>query len=554
MKLKQLLTGLIAGAAAAAMWAIPANADNSETQTDDEGIYYNIEDEGAYYNKADDPEYLKFKNQALEEKRSELFGSTELMDNTPGITLLTVNPTLYHNSRFSDVTKEYGVDISYYQSWNTTIDWAAAKADGVKFAIVRLGFRGYGSAGTLEIDPHFYRNIQAAKDAGLEIGAYFFTQAINTTEAKAEADYCLRLLSGMTLDLPLFIDIEEISYASGRLDRAGLSAYQHTQNVRAFCDTVIAGGFEAGVYASQWWLEYKLYGAELAQDYPVWVACYGSSTSYAGGYDYWQYSSSGYPAGFSTRVDMNVRYKVDHGPSYAPTASISGTSMTWTSVSDADGYVVYSVDSSGNHKALLTVSGTSYTAAAASGTNYYVRAYRKYGGRTYYSGASNYVSAAPDRPYGISATALSSTSIMITWHEISDSSGYMVYQVVDGSYKLVKGTSVNSIIISGLDPNTLYTFSIRAFQGSSSGPIYGEYSDTVTTKTKTGVKYGDVNSDGSVNLKDAVLLGRYVQNPASAEINVEAGDVNVDGAVNYKDVVLIGRHSSGLSVALGAAI
>ena len=86
-----------------------------------------------------------------------------------------------------------GVDVSKYQE---TIDWKKVAADGVEFAIIRLGFRGMGTQGTCELDPYFKQNVEGAKAAGIEVGVYFFTQATTVEEAKEEAKFVIDNLKG----------------------------------------------------------------------------------------------------------------------------------------------------------------------------------------------------------------------------------------------------------------------------------------------------------------------------------------------------------------------
>lgn len=194
-----------------------------------------------------------------------------------------------------------GIDISYHQG---TIDFNAVKAAGVDFVIIRVGYRGYES-GKIVADPKFDTYIQGAKAAGLRVGVYFFSQAINAEEGVEEASAALNAVSKYGLDYPIFIDSEYSSGAkTGRAD--GISQAARTEAVVAFCETVRNSGYRAGIYASTYWYRTQLNFATVSQ-YTVWNAHYGVSAS-----DIpcalWQYTSKGSVSGISTSVDLNISY------------------------------------------------------------------------------------------------------------------------------------------------------------------------------------------------------------------------------------------------------
>lgn len=99
----------------------------------------------------------------------------------------------------------FGVDVSKYQK---NVDWAKVKKAGVSFVIVRIGYRGYGAAGNLVLDPMFEEHFTNAKNAGLKVGVYFFSQATTEAEAQEEAFACAYVLNGRKLDYPIFFDTE----------------------------------------------------------------------------------------------------------------------------------------------------------------------------------------------------------------------------------------------------------------------------------------------------------------------------------------------------------
>lgn len=210
-----------------------------------------------------------------------------------------------HNSSFDDRLIVNGMDVSEYQQ---SIDWPAAKAAGIDFAIIRIGYRGYGAAGNMKPDSCFVKHIEGAKEAGVRVGVYFFSQALNTFEAEAEARYTLELLGDYELDLPIFMDYEFSPASSGRFTSGTITKLKATENVEAFCDYIEAKGYEAGLYANLNFLNKTVDGESLGEKYPVWVAQYYTSCNYDYTYDYWQYSSSGSVTGISGRADVNFLY------------------------------------------------------------------------------------------------------------------------------------------------------------------------------------------------------------------------------------------------------
>ena len=192
-----------------------------------------------------------------------------------------------------------GIDVS---KWNGTIDWTAVKNSGVNYAIIRCGYRG-SSTGALIQDPKFKANIQGAAAAGIKVGVYFFTQAVNEVEAVEEASMVLNLIKGYKLSYPVFIDVES---SGGRAD--GIDKNTRTAVVNAFCRTIQNGGYTAGIYANKTWFESKMNTASLS-GYKLWLAQYAAAPTYtATRYDMWQYTSKGKVNGISGNVDMNISY------------------------------------------------------------------------------------------------------------------------------------------------------------------------------------------------------------------------------------------------------
>lgn len=190
-----------------------------------------------------------------------------------------------------------GIDVSKFQG---AIDWNAVKADGITFAIIRCGYRGYGTGALVE-DSTYRRNIQGAINAGLKVGVYFYSQAINEAEAVEEASMVLSLVSGYSLPLGVYYDTESV--AGGRAN--AISATQRTACAVAFCETIRNAGYKAGVYSYASWFYNALNFANISK-YNIWIAQYRDTLSFNYKYNIWQYTGSGRVNGISTAVDMNI--------------------------------------------------------------------------------------------------------------------------------------------------------------------------------------------------------------------------------------------------------
>ena len=190
-----------------------------------------------------------------------------------------------------------GIDVSKFRG---SIDWNAVKADGITFAIIRCGYRGYGSGALVE-DSTYRQNIQGAINAGLRVGVYFYSQAINEAEAVEEASMVLSLVSGYSLPLGVYYDTESVG--GGRAN--ALSAAERTACAVAFCETIRSAGYSAGVYSYASWFYNALNFANISK-YNIWIAQYRDKLSFSYKYNIWQYTGSGSVNGISRPVDMNI--------------------------------------------------------------------------------------------------------------------------------------------------------------------------------------------------------------------------------------------------------
>lgn len=205
-----------------------------------------------------------------------------------------------------------GIDVS---SWNSSINWNAVSKDGVDFAFLRVAFRGT-KTGDLREDPNYSTYLTGASSAGIPIGVYVFSQALNTAEAVEEAQFALDHVKTANIQLPIVMDYE-YSDGSGRLDTAGLSQSEKTANVLAFCNTIRDAGYEPMLYATKSFLTNDVNTNQIRNSgVKIWLAHYTTSTSFSN-YDYWQYSRAGSVQGISADVDCN--FYLTHGDLIAPT-------------------------------------------------------------------------------------------------------------------------------------------------------------------------------------------------------------------------------------------
>ena len=197
-----------------------------------------------------------------------------------------------------------GVDVSEHQG---SIDWEKVARTDVKFAMVRLGYRGWGAEGVIREDTRGMENLSGAAEAGLQVGVYFFSQAISEEEAIEEARFLLQLLDGRELDMPVVFDWETVSSEDART--ANMSKATLNACALAFCREIEAAGYDAMVYFNQDLARWKFDLLAIQQaGYDFWLAMYSDSLRYAYQVRMWQYTSDGSVPGIKGRVDMNLYF------------------------------------------------------------------------------------------------------------------------------------------------------------------------------------------------------------------------------------------------------
>ena len=239
----------------------------------------------------------------------DVFGEEYETTINPAVEKNSYDPTAYTTGdgriRYEDDTyiSDFGIDVSHHQG---RIDWERAAADGVTFAFLRIGYRGYGQEGNLRPDTEFERNITGAQAAGIDVGVYLFSQAINEEEAAEEAQFVIERLQGHSLQLPVIYDPEHILDAPARTD--DVPGEQVTKNTIVFCRMIEEAGYEAGIYSNMLFEAFEFDLAQLS-DYPLWYADYEPLPQTPYHFVYWQYSNEGRVSGVDGVVDLNIRMR-----------------------------------------------------------------------------------------------------------------------------------------------------------------------------------------------------------------------------------------------------
>lgn len=195
-----------------------------------------------------------------------------------------------------------GIDISKYQG---DVDWNKVKNSGIDFAMLRVGYRGY-SNGQIAIDEKFIDNIRQSTNANVQVGGYFFSQAITEQEAVEEADFVLQNIRGYNIDFPIVFDLEEISAADHRTHF--LTKEERTKIAIAFCERIKDAGYTPMVYGNVSWLK-DYYDLTQIIQYDIWLAQYSDCPTFPYDFQMWQYTNKGYVDGINHIVDINLCFK-----------------------------------------------------------------------------------------------------------------------------------------------------------------------------------------------------------------------------------------------------
>lgn len=426
------------------------------------------------------------------EGNTEVRRSAETFDEENGIALFSAND--------EKKIKAYGIDVSQH---NGDIDWKKVKNFGVDFAIIRVGGRGYGSAGNIYKDDDAQKNIEGALAAGVKVGVYFFSTALNEQEAIEEAKYTCSVIRDYDISYPVVYDHE--GYDQKEYRNYGLSREVRTKSAIAFMDYVEAQGYEPMIYSSSAhfrddseWLT-----SELEQEYNVWVAQYweykdgsgnwkqysdyemakNNPTSYNGRYTIWQFTSEGKVDGInSTGVDMDIEYydEASDQPSLE-TPRLTGAvntkegniHVTWKEVEGADGYRVYRKEPGKSWSRIGETNGVSAVAFidtdAVSGIDYTytVRAYDS----AVLSGYNAGITVRCLKTANMISAKAASGGVHVQWDAVTGAQGYYVYRKNgETAYQRighVSGNHVTEYVDDEAVSGANNTYTVLAYYGSS---------------------------------------------------------------------------------------
>lgn len=400
--------------------------------------------------------------------------------------------TYTHQTKFDGLPITEGIDVSYH---NGTVDFNKVKKAGVQFVIMRVGYRGYAASGPICSDKQFDTYIKDAHAAGLDIGIYFYSQAVTEAEAKAEANFVIDKLKPYKsyVTLPVAFDYEFAEVSSGRLDSAWnsgrLNKTKMTNNTIAFCETVKAAGYVPMVYANKSFLNEQLDHTKLEKSYDIWMANYATKTSYSGDFYIWQFSSKGKIDGISGYVDANFMYGksfeigtvsdyVYSGAERKPTPSVSFNGKTLKLNTD---YTLSYQNNKNIGVATVTVTGK--------------------GDYAKYPKVSKSFEIIPDVVTGLKATTVKADMLSVAWDAFKGATGYQVWIKLPSGWKNCGLTKKTEYTFTELDATQEYEISVRAYQTVSGYDVYGKYGDYLHVTTKdyypavskdyTGWRYDD---------------------------------------------------------------
>ncbi len=198
-------------------------------------------------------------------------------------------------------TYRLGIDVSHHDG---DIDWDAVEESGIDFVILRIGYRGYGAEGFLNEDKKFREYIDGAHEAGLDVGVYIFSQAVDAEEAREEARLVLNVLDGYKIELPVVFDPESVLDANARTDY--VSGEQFTENAITFCQMIKDAGYQPMIYSNMMWEAFK-FDLKKLSEYPIWYADYEQFPQTPYHFEYWQYSNTGKVPGIDDLVDLDIQ-------------------------------------------------------------------------------------------------------------------------------------------------------------------------------------------------------------------------------------------------------
>lgn len=414
--------------------------------------------------------------------------------------------TYSHQARFDSAQKINGIDVSQH---NGTINWSKVKADGINYAFIRVGYTGYRKDKfSTNYDTKYKTNLTNAIKAGVKVGAYWYSQAISTSEARQEAKKLVSVLSSYKISMPVVMDYEFAGTSKGRLDSAKLSKSKKTSIALAFLDEVKKAGYDGCLYANMNFLTNQLNASTISNSYTVWLAHYTTNTSYTGEFDYWQYSSKGKVNGISGNVDVNFFYNFIKATSLADQTYTGSAKKPLPTVKQDGKTLTKDKDYKLSYKNNVNIGTATITATGINDYKGYVWHYK--------------FNIEPAKVKAITIKARTNNSLTFYWTPVKGVKTYYLY-VKDakngsGFVKTVTGTSLK---ITGLKAGTEYSVKVRGYKVGTQGSIvYGNYSEPnykhtlnnkvtnlrVTSRTLSAVKL----SWNKVSTADGYRIYRYI--------------------------------------------
>ncbi len=195
-----------------------------------------------------------------------------------------------------------GIDVSRYQE---KIDWKKVAGDEVEYAFIRLGIRGYTKGEILQDDTFIY-NIEGALDNDIDVGVYFFTQAVSVEEAEEEARFVLDAIEPYPVKYPIVLDVEAVTSANART--ADLTKEERTQYCIAFLETIKKAGYKPMIYGNLKTFMLLL-DLEQLEEYDKWFAYYDEDIYFPYAFKIWQYTDNGRVDGIKGEVDLNICFE-----------------------------------------------------------------------------------------------------------------------------------------------------------------------------------------------------------------------------------------------------
>jgi len=399
-----------------------------------------------------------------------------------------------HSSAFEGLNIYNGIDVSKY---NTSVDWEKVKADGIDFVFIRIGYRGYGKTGALCNDTAFESHISGALEAGLKVGVYYFTQALNTAEAKEEAEYCIEKLKDYEITMPVVLDYEFPNtgngYTGGRMYDAKLTKSAATKNCTAFCETIQNAGYTPMIYANKNDLTSVINGASLGKSFKIWLANYNAKSTYTGTYEFWQYTEKGKVDGITGNVDCNFWYT---------DADIHTTQPEAASLSKAKFESVPAATYTGENIAptpKLTLDGTEltlntdYALSYQNNLNVGSASITAAGIGKYKDTASVTFKIRPKKVTSFKKKS-AANAITLSWAQNEQATGYQIYRKAaydETKYKKVKTFKKNTKITwnnTKLENDHEYFYRIRAYTKVDGINYYSDYTNLTAATSPASKK------------------------------------------------------------------